>query len=581
MDHQLHHSEVISDLQTESADRSITTTTLSFLNRSGKRIAGFLDQLAGSEPKKGMIIIVPGYGKTKIGNLRLAYYLAFNGFQVIRYDHSNHVGGSEGTMLFTTLSQMEEDLGSVIDFAEEKARAASIGIVGESLGARIALKQAAKDKRLRFLVSLIGIFDVQETLRTIYDEDGFVEKINGIELGIRDVMGFQIDADRFIEDAYKHGFHSLETSLKDVAELSIPTFFFVAEKDPWVSQEAVRSVFEKSPAVFKQLYIIPGIMHELFENPTVAGNTCCEIVHATEQCVDGIRSAGSPIQIPSDNIIAARTRLERRGSSKDLNTEEERVFWAKYLEKYAHIVNLQDYWNLLGSLGASLGDWKRGEVILDAGCGIGNFGTFILVHYLYQSLQLRAASLRRKPLAHYIGVDFVEAALQQARSVQAGIYREFKPKIKWVTDRPSMVDFSYSLLDLNCRLPFKNKCFDKICCNLVLSYVKDPVFTLGELCRTLKDSGRIVITSLKPYADLSQIFRNYISVSRSVEEIEQARMVLSNAGMIRHKVAEGYYRFFSESKLEELLRQVGCRTIAAYRCFGDQANVAVGRKSLD
>src|SRR6266478_2907082 len=265
MNHQVdHHGEAL-ESQNESADRSITTTTLSFLNRSGKRIAGFLDQLVGSEPKKGLIIIVPGYGKTKIGNLRLAYYLALNGFQVIRYDHSNHVGDSEGSMLFATLSQMEEDLGSVIDFAE-KERAVTIGIIGESLGARVALKRASKDKRLRFLVSLIGIFDVQETLRTIYDEDGFVEKLNGIELGIRDVMGFQIDADRFIEDAYKHGFHSLETSLKNVTELSIPTFFFVAEKDPWVSQEAVRSVFEKSPADPKKLYIITGIMHELFEN---------------------------------------------------------------------------------------------------------------------------------------------------------------------------------------------------------------------------------------------------------------------------------------------------------------------------
>ena len=578
MDHQFDHSEGISDLQAESADRSITTTSLSFLNRSGKRIAGFLDQLTGAEPKKGIIIIVPGYGKTKIGNLRLAYYLAFNGFQVIRYDHSNHVGDSEGTMLFTTLSQMEEDLGSVIDFAEEKERAVPIGIVGESLGARIALKQAAKDKRLRFLVSLIGIFDVQETLRTIYNEDGFVEKLNGIELGIRDVMGFQIDADRFIEDAYRHGFHSLETSLKDVTELSIPTFFFVAEKDPWVSQEAVRSVFEKSSAIFRQLYIIPGIMHELFENPSVAANTCREIVRAAEQCVDGIRSAGSPIQIPADSVIAARTRLERRGSSKDLKTEEERIFWAKYLERYAHIVNLQDYWNLLDSLSASLGDWKSGEVILDAGCGIGNFGTFILVRHLYQSLQLRTASLRRKPFVHYVGVDFIEAAIEQAKSVQAGIYRDFKPKIRWTTNNSSPVDFSYSLLDLNCPLPFKNKSFSKICCNLVLSYVKDPVFTLGELCRTLKDSGRIVITSLKPYADLSQIFRNYISVSRSAEEIEQARMVLSNAGMIRHKVAEGYYRFFSEPKLEDLLRQSGCQIITAYRSLGDQANVAVGER---
>jgi SAM-dependent methyltransferase len=365
-----------------------------------------------------------------------------------------------------------------------------------------------------------------------------------------------------------------------VAELSMPTFFFVAENDPWVSQEAVRSVFEKSSANLKKLYIIPGIMHELFENPVVAAETCIEIVRVAQQCSDEAYNTRSSIQIPPDNLIAARTRLERRGSSKDLNTEEEKLFWAKYLEKYAYIVNLQDYWNLLDSLAASLGDSKKGEVILDAGCGIGNFGTFILVHYLYQSLQLRPASLRRKPLAHYIGIDFVDAAIQQAKSVQAGIYEEFKPKIQWTTKSPSLVDFSYALVDLNSPLPYKNKCFDKICCNLVLSYVKDPVFTLGELCRTLKNSGRIVISSLKPYADFSQMYRNYITAGRSAEEIEQARMVLSNAGMIRHKVAEGYYRFFSESELEDLLQQVGCRTISTFRSFGDQTNVTVGEKYI-
>jgi SAM-dependent methyltransferase len=322
-------------------------------------------------------------------------------------------------------------------------------------------------------------------------------------------------------------------------------------------------------------------MHEVLENPIVAADTCCEIVRAAERSVERLQnSKANLIQVPENSVIVTRSRQEKRGSSKELKTEEERTFWAKYLEKYAYIVNLQDYWNLLDSLTASLGDWKRGEAILDAGCGIGNFGTFILVRYLYQALQLRSASLKRKPLAHYVGVDFVSEAIQQAKIVHAEmLLKEFKTKIGWIANSPNLIDFSYSVIDLNYPLPFKNSSFDKICCNLVLSYVKDPILTLSELFRTLKENGRIVITSLKPHADLSQIFRNYIRVSRSPEEIEQARMVLSNAGMIRHKVAEGYYRFFSDSIIEDLLRQVGCRTITVYRSFGDQANVAVGGKS--
>ena len=568
-----------SSSRTEWVDETIVTTPLTLVNRSGKKISAFLDQAPEFGPRIAPIILVPGYGKTKSSHLRVAYYLALNGLRVIRYDHSNHVGESEGSMLFTTLSQMEEDLAAVIDFAETQSATTLVGVVAESLGARIALRRASNDKRVRYFVSLIGVFDVQETLRTIYGEDGFVERASGNVLGIRDIMGFQVDADRFIDDAMKHSLHSLETSTEDARKLSIPAFFFVAEKDPWVSQNTVGSVFSKCPPASRKLQLLPGIMHELYENPPVAANVCCEIVRAAKQSVEETAGHVTLIRIPPEKSIISRSRLEKRGNSKDLKTAEEKIFWAEYLEKYAYIVKLQDYWNLLDSIGDSLGSWKKGEKILDAGCGTGNFGTFLLVRNLYQALQLRTASLRRKPWAQYIGVDFVDAAIRQAKAVHREIYQEFALKVEWVADGVALVDFSYSLMDLNVTLPFKNQQFDKIVSNLVLSYVKDPLFTLGEMCRTLKKRGRIVVSSLKPHADLSQIYQNYISVSRTIEEMEQARMVLSNAGLIKHKEAQGFYQFFSESQLVELLRDVGCDNIKVFRAFGDQANVAVAEKS--
>ncbi len=53
MNHQFDHLRNTLESHTESADRSITTTILSCLNRSEKRIAEFLVQLVGSELKKG------------------------------------------------------------------------------------------------------------------------------------------------------------------------------------------------------------------------------------------------------------------------------------------------------------------------------------------------------------------------------------------------------------------------------------------------------------------------------------------------------------------------------------------------
>jgi len=55
-------------------------------------------------------------------------------------------------------------------------------------------------------------------------------------------------------------------------------------------------------------------------------------------------------------------------------------------------------------------------------------------------------------------------------------------------------------------------------------------------------------------------------------------MVLSNASLIKHKEAEGFYQFFSEEQLGEFLQKAGCENITSWRSFGDQANIAVGAK---
>ena len=75
----------------------------------------------------------------------------------------------------------------------------------------------------------------------------------------------------------------------------------------------------------------------------------------------------------------------------------------------------------------------------------------------------------------------------QATAVHREIYQEFASKIEWATNGPALIDFSYSIVDLDVGLPFKSQHFDKIVSNLVLSYVKDPLFTLREMWRTLKE----------------------------------------------------------------------------------------------
>ncbi|MFQ5976307.1 MAG: methyltransferase domain-containing protein, partial [Candidatus Hydrothermarchaeales archaeon] len=479
------------------------------------------------------------------------------------------------------LGQMKEDLRSAIDFAEREFLASSIALVSSSLGVRAALKEASEDERVKLLISLIGVFNLQGTLYAIYREDGVDEVLNGIPLGVRDIMGFQIDADHFLNAAIRGNFHTLQTSLQDATNLSIPTVFFAAEKDPWVSIDEVRLVFDQISIHRKEIYVIPNTMHELYENPASTDYACRKVVTCAEKYLAGRESKWETIRIPERGLLIGRLREEkdRLRSGKGLNPEEEKNFWKRYLEKYAYIVNLQDYWNLLDFLNQLLGNWRRGEKILDAGCGIGNFGTFVIVRQLYHLMQGKAISFQTLPFAKYVGVDFLDEAIQQAATTHTEIQKELKGKMGLESKSPNPVNCYYSVLDLNRPLPFRNHCFDKVCCNFVLSYLSDPSYPLKELFRTLRIGGRIVVTSIKPYADLSQIYRDFIQVSRSPEELEQARLVLNNVAMIKHKEAEGYYQFFSEDELYNLLIEVGANNIQTFRSFGDQANVAVADKS--
>ncbi len=128
-------------------------------------------------------------------------------------------------------------------------------------------------------------------------------------------------------------------------------------------------------------------------------------------------------------------------------------------------------------------------------------------------------------------------------------------------------------------MPFPDDFFDQICCNLVVSYLQTPANVVAELCRVLRPGGKLVVSSLKPNPDLSEIYRNFVVVAENEEEIAQARKLLSNAGAIKVKEARGLYYFYSEGELRRLFRKCGLRQIRVLRSFGDQANVIIGRKN--
>ena len=105
-----------------------------------------------------------------------------------------------------------------------------------------------------------------------------------------------------------------------------------------------------------------------------------------------------------------------------------------------------------------LGEVRRGERVLDLGCGAGRF--------------LRAL---REAGADPIGVEIAEAAVERARANVPGA--------------------DIRLLDADGSLPIGHGEVDVVWCSEVLEHIPDVAATLHEVRRVLKRDGRLLLTS--------------------------------------------------------------------------------------
>jgi ubiquinone/menaquinone biosynthesis C-methylase UbiE/esterase/lipase len=557
------------------SERRVRTTIVSelihFKNRDGENIVGFYDHLRNSDvSSKPFVLIPPAYGETKKEALSFSWYLVKNGFNVIRYDNTHHVGESDGEIYDTTFKRMKSDLLSALDYISALG-CENVGVVAASLSSRSAIKAASEDRRINLLICITPIIDLQNTLKMIYNYDIIAACVKDRSWISTNVLGFEVNRN-FVDTAIHDKFHDLQSTMNDLREVHIPVIFLAAQNDPWININDIKKAYDEISSRQKEIYMIPDAMHRLEENPKSVKSVKKQI---TRICLKYLcKQETVSITEPDIREMVAQNRIERQRTKyfRNQQREDEKNFWKNYLNKFKYIVNIHHYWNLLQLIFDSLGKINKGEVILDAGCGNGSFGAFLLVNVMYknQNILLRESL----PLFSYVGIDFVDGALKEATSVQQNLHLELIEKIG--TRR--LVSYSHVLSDLNDSLNFKNDSFDKICCNLVISYLQNPLFTLRELARVLKPKGRLVVTSLKPHADLTEIYRNFIKVAETDEEIEEAWKLLNNAGAIKCKEAEGYYHFFSESELTVLLNMAGFKRMQSSKVLANQASLIVCEK---
>jgi ubiquinone/menaquinone biosynthesis C-methylase UbiE len=143
---------------------------------------------------------------------------------------------------------------------------------------------------------------------------------------------------------------------------------------------------------------------------------------------------------------------------------------------------------------------------------------------------------------------------------------------------PSTMDTSLTCADLNRPLPFRDHQFSRVICNLVLGYLDDPMSSLLELVRVLSPDGLIVVTSLKPYADLIEIYKNFMLRTDLPEEIEEAERLLNTACKIKQAEGDGLFRSFQPDEIAMLLIMSGASEPQVSSTFGNQAYIVAAKK---
>jgi len=117
-------------------------------------------------------VVVLGHGVT--GNkdravlVEAAVALNAAGFDTLRFSFSGN-GESEGDFRDSTISKEVEDLGAVLDAVA--ADYANIAYLGHSMGGAVGVLRAAKDDRIKVLVSVAGMVETKTFAETEFGDE--------------------------------------------------------------------------------------------------------------------------------------------------------------------------------------------------------------------------------------------------------------------------------------------------------------------------------------------------------------------------------------------------------------------------
>ncbi len=552
-----------------SADLNI----VQYPNRYGEKLVAIVDYPEGYTRDREIpwVIIPPAFGKRKETYFLLALYLKKNGFGVVRYDDSHSIGESDGEIRDLTLSRSTQNVIATLDFVSKVLKGKTIGLIPFSLSARPAIKAATLDRRVRFMLPIVGSPSVQTLLRRVYGEDLVADFAAGMRKGDLNLLGHYIDSSKFLGNTQDKGFADLASTKEDMRKINIPIVWFCGTEDPWVDPEEVREVLEINPAgVQHEVKIFPDLTHR-FREAEKAHEIFAQTVRVAAQLV-GRRKIKEVIR-PWTGEVVERAVRERQRIQTLISKEDKVRLWTNYLEGFDVLKETDDYMGYLADLKDQL-SIQPGEKLLDAGSGNGYVIEYLLGKMINDILKNK---MEGSAEGEIVGLDIVPDALDRAEKIIS--------KVKMKRRGLPSVKFLEHDIDSG-KLPFEDWEFDKVVGSLLLSYLENRQAAVRELCRVLKPGGTIVLTSLKPDADVSQIWHRFMkkiekqySGDELKKQMDKGRDQFFKAvGWIENMEEQGEFKYFSAAELRSLLRENGITDIKIIKSFGGQAVIVAGRK---
>ena len=530
-------------------------------------------------PSTPIVVIVPGFGQTQTDYLPLSFFLAANRVRVLRYDHTNHVGQSDGDVLQTTLRSMQVDLQNVLEFAHTTWPTAPLTILAEDIAARVALKVMAQTQAPGLLLLLNPILDVQTALSTTYRHDVVADHQHGLRRGVANLWGLNVNLDQFLSDAIAGDYATLATTTADLAALAKPPIILTTPR----TARPIEHTFGPLNQALRALGTTPVVI-------PLQTDVACESSAYDERHTVTFRTIFTQL---SSAAIGDRPSIEmREASARDVHhqqqLEHERIrirhhvsqatrdaLWVARLAQLPQLGNLPDYWALQDELYRQLLPLEPGMTILDIGCGEGDLARVILTNQAYRLTH--QSGLPVAPL-HYVGIGQSHEFLKAAERCVRTFVRELTTTFAATVSATQLVETRWLRSDWDSPLPFMEQSIARVLCHLSLAFTPSPLNCLRQAIQALHPQGAMVVTCFQPHTDLSTLFRRHLRVAGQDEFSAPAQIALHYLGRLREAIRHGLLHSYERNELARLLIHAGARPLRIVPILDGQLLLAVSKK---